>query len=139
MNLELRAAVLNGTAHDITVRDGRIESIRPHSKGPDTGRSGENNARVIDAKGLHAFPSFRNGHTHVAMVLFRGYGDDMPLMDWLRARIWPAEAQLTEEDVYAGARLGIVEMIRGGRRSSTRCTGIGRHSCERPRSWVSGR
>jgi len=48
------------------------------------------------------------------MVLFRGYGDDMPLMEWLRTRIWPAEAQLTEDDVYAGARLGILEMIRGG-------------------------
>lgn len=70
--------------------------------------------RVIDARGLHAFPSFRNAHTHVAMVLFRGYGDDMPLMEWLRTRIWPAEARLTQEDVYAGARLGILEMIRGG-------------------------
>ena len=48
------------------------------------------------------------------MVLFRGYGDDMPLMEWLRTRIWPAEARLTEDDVYAGARLGILEMIRGG-------------------------
>ena len=69
---------------------------------------------MIDAQGLHAFPSFRNAHTHVAMVLFRGYGDDMPLMHWLRTRIWPAEAQLTDDDVYAGARLGILEMIRGG-------------------------
>jgi len=115
LNLKIRAAVLNGTAHDITIAGGRIESIRPHAESPDDrGRSPDDNARLIDAAGLHAFPSFRNGHTHVAMVLFRGYGDDMPLMDWLRTRIWPAEAQLTEDDVYAGARLGIVEMIRGG-------------------------
>jgi 5-methylthioadenosine/S-adenosylhomocysteine deaminase len=38
----------------------------------------------------------------------------MPLMEWLRTRIWPAEAKLTDDDVYAGARLGILEMIRGG-------------------------
>src|SRR5690606_4956681 len=70
--------------------------------------------RVLDARGLYAFPSFRNAHTHVAMVLFRGYGDDMPLMEWLQTRIWPAEGRLTEEHVYHGARLGILEMIRGG-------------------------
>ena len=110
MNLQLRAAILNGSAHDISISNGRIESIRPHASSTPAG----NSSRVIDATGLHAFPSFRNAHTHVAMVLFRGYGDDMPLMEWLRTRIWPAEAQLTEDDVYAGARLGILEMIRGG-------------------------
>lgn len=114
LQLEIRGAILNGSAQDITIRDGRIESIRSHAPAADVTPVDRNNIRVIDAKGLHAFPSFRNGHTHVAMVLFRGYGDDMPLMDWLRTRIWPAEALLTEEDVYAGARLGILEMIRGG-------------------------
>lgn len=113
MNLELRAAVLSGTPHDISIRDGLIESIRPHSPGS-VASPDKRNSRVIDAKGLHAFPSFRNAHTHVAMVLFRGYGDDMPLMEWLRTRIWPAEAKLTDDDVYAGARLGILEMIRSG-------------------------
>ena len=48
------------------------------------------------------------------MTLFRGYGDDLPLMEWLRTRIWPAEARLTEEDVYHGTRLALLEMIRGG-------------------------
>jgi 5-methylthioadenosine/S-adenosylhomocysteine deaminase len=113
MNLEIHAAILNGAPHDISISNGRIDSIRPHlpraENAPD-----DNNSRVIDAEGLHAFPSFRNAHTHVAMVLFRGYGDDMPLMEWLRTRIWPAEAQLTDDDVYAGARLGILDMIRGG-------------------------
>lgn len=94
------------------MRDGRITSIRPHA--PPSDAPSAPGTRVIDARGLHAFPSFRNAHTHVAMVLFRGYGDDMPLMEWLRTRIWPAEARLTEDDVYAGARLGILEMIRGG-------------------------
>jgi 5-methylthioadenosine/S-adenosylhomocysteine deaminase len=112
VNLDIRAAVLDGTTQDITVRDGRIASVRPHGQPGDI--QSVPDVRVIDARGLHAFPSFRNAHTHVAMVLFRGYGDDMPLMEWLRTRIWPAEAQLTESDVHAGARLGILEMIRGG-------------------------
>ena len=59
-------------------------------------------------------PGLVNGHTHAAMTLFRGYGDDLPLMEWLEQRIWPAEAKLTDDDVYWGTRLACVEMIRTG-------------------------
>ena len=55
-----------------------------------------------------------NGHTHAAMTLFRGYGDDLPLMEWLEKRIWPVEARLDADDVYWGARLACAEMIRTG-------------------------
>jgi 5-methylthioadenosine/S-adenosylhomocysteine deaminase len=55
-----------------------------------------------------------NGHTHAAMTLFRGYADDLPLMEWLEEHIWPAEARLEAEDVYWGTRLACVEMIRTG-------------------------
>ena len=48
------------------------------------------------------------------MTLFRGFGDDLPLMEWLEGHIWPAEAKLEPEDVYWGARLAAVEMIRSG-------------------------
>jgi 5-methylthioadenosine/S-adenosylhomocysteine deaminase len=48
------------------------------------------------------------------MTLFRGFGDDMPLMEWLRTKIWPAEAKLRPDDVYWGARLACLEMIRSG-------------------------
>jgi 5-methylthioadenosine/S-adenosylhomocysteine deaminase len=113
VSLLIRDAVLDGRARTLLIRDGRIAAIDPKL---DAAQDAQPRAveRVIDATGLHAFPSLKNAHTHVAMVLFRGYGDDMPLMDWLRTRIWPAERHLTEEDVYCGARLGILEMIRGG-------------------------
>jgi 5-methylthioadenosine/S-adenosylhomocysteine deaminase len=55
-----------------------------------------------------------NMHTHAAMTLFRGYGDDMPLMQWLEKKIWPNEAKLTYDDVYWGAKLACVEMIHSG-------------------------
>ncbi len=71
-------------------------------------------ARVVDGRGLHPFPALRNGHTHAAMTLFRGWGDDLPLMEWLRTHIWPAEEQMTADDVYHGTRLGVLEMIRSG-------------------------
>lgn len=68
----------------------------------------------IDAKGKLVFPGLINTHAHVAMTLFRGYGEGMRLQDWLTKKIWPAEAKLKPEDAYWGAMLGIAEMIRGG-------------------------
>jgi 5-methylthioadenosine/S-adenosylhomocysteine deaminase len=55
-----------------------------------------------------------NGHTHAAMTLFRGFADDLPLMEWLEKHIWPAERRLEAEDVYWGTRLACLEMIRTG-------------------------
>ena len=48
------------------------------------------------------------------MTLFRGYGDDLPLMRWLEEKIWPIERQLEADDVYWGTRLACLEMIRTG-------------------------
>jgi 5-methylthioadenosine/S-adenosylhomocysteine deaminase len=48
------------------------------------------------------------------MTLFRGSGDDLPLMPWLEEKIWPIEAKLEAEDVYWGVRLACAEMIRSG-------------------------
>ena len=69
---------------------------------------------VIDGKGKIALPGLVNLHTHGAMTLFRGYGDDMDLSAWLETRIWPAEARLTPEDVYWGTKLACLEMIKTG-------------------------
>ena len=60
-------------------------------------------------------PGLVNLHTHAAMSLLRGLGDDMPLMTWLKTRIWPVEqALLSWEFVLAGTRLACLEMLRGG-------------------------
>ena len=69
---------------------------------------------VIDGKGMLALPGFLNTHNHVAMTVFRSYADDMQLMDWLEKKIWPAEAKLTDDVIYAQSMLGIAEMIRCG-------------------------
>ncbi len=71
-------------------------------------------AKVVDCTGLAVLPPFYNAHTHAAMTLLRGYADDMPLFKWLSEYIWPAEGKLTAEDIYVGARLAILEMIRSG-------------------------
>jgi 5-methylthioadenosine/S-adenosylhomocysteine deaminase len=68
----------------------------------------------LDAAGALLVPGLINGHTHAAMTLFRGYGDDLPLMRWLEEKIWPVERRLEPDDVYWGTRLACLEMIRTG-------------------------
>jgi 5-methylthioadenosine/S-adenosylhomocysteine deaminase len=69
---------------------------------------------TLDASGGLVVPGLVNAHCHVAMTLLRGYADDKPLDAWLQEDIWPVEAALDPADVRAGARLGLVEMIRNG-------------------------
>lgn len=121
MSLLVRGAWLDGRSVDVAIERDTIMRVGPDLEGlRDEGGAGVGPAggpsyeRVIDAGGLHVFPGLANGHTHAAMTLFRGYGDDLPLMEWLQTRIWPAEALLTEDDVYHGTRLAILEMIRSG-------------------------
>ena len=69
---------------------------------------------TVDCREKLITPGLVNAHTHAAMTLFRSYADDMALMDWLQKKIWPAEANLTAEDVYWGSQLAIAEMLASG-------------------------
>lgn len=91
---------------DILISKGRIEKVGKGLK--------EKAEEKIDAKGKLVFPGLVNTHTHVAMTLLRGYGDEMRLQEWLGKKIWPAEAKVKPDDVYWGSMLGIAEMIRSG-------------------------
>ncbi len=81
------------------------------SKTPLAARAGD---EVIDAAGKLLSTGFINAHTHLAMVLFRGLADDVPLETWLERHVWPIEARLQPEDVYWCTLLALAEGIRGG-------------------------
>ena len=93
----------------VVVEGGEITYVGTASDAP-PGQGEE----VLDATGCLVLPGLVNAHTHVSMTLLRGYADDLALEEWLGGKIWPAEMRLRREDVYWGAMLGIVEMIRGG-------------------------
>ncbi|MCI0661031.1 MAG: 5'-deoxyadenosine deaminase [Acidobacteria bacterium] len=69
---------------------------------------------VIDGRGKIILPGFVQTHIHLCQTLFRGSADDLALIDWLKQRVWPMEAVHTPQSLYASARLGIAEMIKGG-------------------------
>jgi cytosine/adenosine deaminase-related metal-dependent hydrolase len=90
----------------VSVRDGRIISVGPEPAGAqDT---------TIDAGGGWLLPGFIQTHIHLCQTLFRGYADDLRLMDWLRRRVWPMEAAHTPASLGAAARLACYELIRSG-------------------------
>ena len=68
----------------------------------------------VDAGGGLLLPAFVQTHIHLCQSLFRNLADDLSLLDWLKLRIWPMEAALTEADMTASAELGLAELLRGG-------------------------
>ena len=107
MSLTVTGAVLDDESVGLREEGGLVAEIGP-SVEPKIGDE------VIDAEGFLLCPPMVNGHTHAAMTVFRGFGDDLRLMEWLQRKIWPAEAKLHPDDVYWGTRLACLEMIRSG-------------------------
>lgn len=62
---------------------------------------------VIQGQGMIAMPGLINAHQHTPMSLLKGFSDDLKLMDWLEKKMLPAEARMTPEDIYWGAKLSI--------------------------------
>ncbi|PYR09176.1 MAG: N-ethylammeline chlorohydrolase, partial [Acidobacteria bacterium] len=87
---------------DVSIEDGRIAAIAPHIDEP--------HDRIVDARGGYVLPGLIQTHIHLCQTLFRGYADDLPLMDWLRRRVWPMEAAHTPETLRAATRLAATEL-----------------------------
>lgn len=98
----------NGEMYCIAVQNKKIVSIGKEAPADFVADE------VVDGKGKLATAGMVNTHGHVSMTLLRSYADDMALMDWLENKIWPIEAKMDAEDIYWGAMLGIVEMLKGG-------------------------
>ena len=100
----------NATCTDGSKRNVVIEGTRIQSVGEEKDRSDI----VIDGRKKLVLPSFVNTHTHLAMTLLRGSGDDLPLQEWLETKVWPVEKRLTGEAAYYGSLLGAMEMVKSG-------------------------
>lgn len=93
----------------IAIKDGKIVFV-----GKSSSATGIEAEKLMNAKGKVAMPGLINCHTHASMTLFQGIAEDKSLDVWLKETIWPLEAKLGAEDIYVGALLGCLEMIKGG-------------------------
>ena len=91
---------------DVSIRDRRIAQIG--------GNITDTHDLVIDARGGFVLPGFVQTHIHLCQTLFRGYADDLTLMDWLRTRVWPMEAAHNASSLRAAARLAATELLCSG-------------------------
>lgn len=70
--------------------------------------------RQVDLRGDLLMPGFKNAHAHSAMTFLRSYADDLPLQSWLFDKVFPLEARLIPDDVYALTKLAVLEYLAGG-------------------------
>ena len=110
---------------EIGIEDGRIISVREEQgkekeqaedgaaleKGNQKGQAWD---EEIDARGNLVMPGFKNAHTHSPMTFLRSYADDMKLQEWLFDKVFPAEAELTSDDIYWLTKLAVMEYLTSG-------------------------
>lgn len=106
MSILIKQAEWSSESVDVFIETNRIQKI-----GDCGGLTADT---VIDGSGKALLPTFHNAHHHAAMAYMRSYADDLELFEWLNEHVWPLEANITEEDVYHGARLACLEMIKSG-------------------------
>ena len=107
----LKNALLDDKRVNIYVNDGLIASITPSVPGEPL--TVDAATEVVDCSTKAVLPSFINMHTHAAMSMMRGVGEDISFHEWL-ARIWRIESGLTPEYVYYATKLACLEMIKTG-------------------------
>ncbi|MBR2951883.1 MAG: amidohydrolase [Clostridia bacterium] len=107
--VSLREKEYTSRFFDVLCREGKIFSVQEHNpalKAPE--------ACTIEGNGRLLTSAFYNTHSHSAMTLFRGLGEDLPLDKWLYQYILPAEKHLNAHAVYVAATVAIAEMLRAG-------------------------
>lgn len=98
----------------VATQDGKIALVTYDKSEADKFLADNPACNVVDCSGMVLMPGLINTHTHVSMTLMRNMTGDMELMEWLNDHIWPFEALQSEDDITAGAKLGMAEMILGG-------------------------
>lgn len=107
----LKNILLEDKPVDILIGGGVFRRIEPAGNSALWELAGD--VEFVDCSGKVAVPGFVNMHTHSAMSLMRGIGEDMTLQNWLD-KIWKIESRIDDEYVYWAAKVACIEMIRTG-------------------------
>lgn len=107
----LAALGLSWAKGAVAVKDGLVTYAGP----ADGYQPAQPPRQLLDSQGGLILPGLVNGHTHGAMVLFRGLADDLRLETWLHEHIFPAEARwVNSQMVELCTLLAAGEMLLGG-------------------------
>ncbi len=82
---------------------------------------------LISAERDIVMPGLVNTHVHLAQGLLRACADYLPLIEWLRDRVWPLQGNYTKREALASAKLVVLEMIKTGTTSFLETGLVGRY------------
>ena len=99
--------ILKNQAVEIT--DGIITSFIPFDE-----IQKEKYNDIYYAGNLTLIPGFIQTHVHLSQTLFRGLAEDLPLLDWLRLKIFPFENAHNKDSLRVTTQLSINELLFGG-------------------------
>jgi len=97
----------HGCVGDILLENGKIRQIGAIADYPP-------DAKIIEGTDCFLIPGLMQAHIHLCQTLFRGLAEDLPLLAWLKEKIWRMEAAHDEETLYHSSMLGLAEMIQSG-------------------------
>ena len=107
----LKNITLEGRKCDIYINGSRIEKIMAAGDISDAMLTGD--TEMADCSGMTALPGFVNMHTHAAMTLLRGVGEDVSFSEWID-RIWMEETKIDDEYIYWATKVACIEMLKTG-------------------------
>ena len=108
------AKIVTMNSKNEIIRDGQLEIEDNIITYVGPMREVQDGAEIIDAEGNIIMPGFVNTHCHLAMTLFRGYGENSNFKNWWIDYMRPLEEKLEIGDCYYGATLGMLELIKNG-------------------------
>jgi len=71
-------------------------------------------SEIFDYPDYTIIPGFVQTHVHLCQTLFRGLAEELPLLDWLKLKIFPFENAHNEDSLRQSCRLGLNELIMSG-------------------------
>ncbi len=118
--MTLDTVIVDGTL--LTMQDDRLGIINDGAVGMDNSRIAyvgpvdgcPDGRTTVDASGCAVLPGLVDAHVHSTHTLLRGGAQDVPEIEWMNRALGPLANASTDADREAGARLGVLEAVRGG-------------------------
>ncbi|RLG77780.1 MAG: amidohydrolase [Thermoprotei archaeon] len=113
----------------VAVEDGRITAVGKCSQ-LDKDFKGKADFE-IDASRHIIMPGLIDTHVHLVQGMLKACANYLPLIPWLKDRVWPLQGNMTADDALAAATLTMLEMIKTGTTTFLETGMVGRYGPDR--------